>query len=412
MERLPLLETLVLGWFFAAQIQAQSAISAGYQGHSYPSRFDIQPAAGDFSTGSSALAPLRYGDRIFFTATVPDAKGIKNISRIFSVRPGEAAQMLPVNPRENDLHAAHEALSIGADRMYFTLFKQTPDGKQGQSEIWYREKTYDGSWGHMVKLPKHINLPGSVTTQPACGFDLAANKELLFFASDRPGGQGKFDIWYCTVERDGSFGDPVCLPVNTPDDEMTPFFYTHRQILFFSSNKPGGLGGFDIYRSAKKTGNVWEAPGGMEAQLNSEFDELYFSYHQPSQTGYFSSNRPCNNCRNTTVGNGRFSIFTSTMQSGLLVNIFLADNQTPLYGCNVELEDTATGTIEMTLLKMEDNTVNLAFEPDKKYRLIVSREGYFPAFIDLDVGRAEFPEVLSKAVYLKPMKPRMAEVRQ
>ncbi len=358
---------------------------------------------GSLNLSGSVFAPLRYGDKLYFTATVPNKLGTGKVSRLFSANEKYPATMQRINPKEDDVHAAYATLNLAGTRIYYTVFKESQSVKQGQSEIWYRDKQYDGTWGPIVILPKNINQSGIINTQPACGYDFSLKKEVLYFSSNRLGGKGGFDIWYCTVERDGSFSQPINLPFNTSYDDVTPFFFTHAQMVFFSSNRAGGKGGFDIYRSEKNPAGNWQAPENL-GLANSVFDELYFSYHQPTQTSYFCSNRPNDNCQNAPSGCPDLSVFAGNLNGSLLINIRNEMDSAELYGCNIELENTETDAIELTILKSENSSVELPILKGKKYRVIVSRPFFFPVFLTLESTGFDFAHPIRKTVYLRPMR--------
>ena len=123
--------------------------------------------------------------------------------------------------------------------------------KNKRSEIWYRDKDYFGKWGPPIKLPRHVDKGEFTTEHPCGGIFREMRKEVLFFVSDLPGGKGKKDIWYCIIEKDGTIGEPVNLPINTPEDEETPYFDTQNQTLYFSSKGYDGPGGFDVFRTKR-----------------------------------------------------------------------------------------------------------------------------------------------------------------
>lgn len=353
--------------------------------------------------GGNVKAPFKYGEKMYFTASVPNKRGNGSVTRMFSTVRGEKATMLPINPKEDGLNAADATLSIGGDRIYYSVFKESAKVKLGESQIWYRDKQYDGNWGPVVQMPKHINLSDVITTQPTSGYDFNLKKEIVFFSSNRSGGKGGMDIWYTTVERDGSFGKPVNLPFNTEFDEVTPHFSTHLQMLFFSTNMPGGNGQFDIYRAEKNVAGEWQM-GENLASANSAYDDLYFCYHQPTQTCYFSSNRPNENCENDATRCNGLAVFYAKLSGSLLVETRSEMDSMPLYGCNVELENMETGAIETTILSAETNRFDLPILESKKYRLIVSRPYHYPVFVTLDNALCDFAHPIRKTIYLQPMK--------
>ncbi|MBI1224871.1 MAG: hypothetical protein GC192_06505 [Bacteroidetes bacterium] len=401
MKYLHLLKVLVL-LCFTLQADAQY-LDTMIEKPTPPTAGEVNLASNNLNFVEGASAPFRYGDKIYFTAPVPKKSGSGKVSRLYSAVLGSPATPQLINPKDDETNAAQATLNIGGDRIYYTIFKDAPGGKPAQSEIWYRDKEYDGTWGHVVPLPKSINEMGIVNKQPTCGFDFTLKKEVLYFASNRPGGKGGFDIWYCPINRDGSFGNPVNADFNTPFDEVTPFFYTHAQMVFFSSNMPGGDGGFDVYRAAKSEKGTWLSGESLSA-VNTAFDETYFSYHQPSQSSYFCSNRPNEHCQNNSNGCADLFIFKGKLNGNLVVTTMSEMDSATLYGCNVELEDFETGKIEITILQSEDNVMELPILPSKKYRLIVSRKGYYPVFLQLESMFTDFAHPIRKTVYLKPMK--------
>jgi outer membrane protein OmpA-like peptidoglycan-associated protein len=119
---------------------------------------------------------------------------------------------------------------------------------------------------------------------------LSSDGKRLFFASDKPGGLGGFDLYYSTWKGD-YWGDPVNLGpvINTPGNEGYPFINPSGE-LFFSSDGHRGLGGKDIYFS-RFSGNDWLPPVRLDAPINSEFDDFGIVTDSLIAEGYFSSSR-------------------------------------------------------------------------------------------------------------------------
>ena len=180
------------------------------------------------------------------------------------------------------IHLANSSYTPKHESVYYTECESS-----GSCKI-YKARNDQGKWMDFQELPAQINLPGSNNTQPFVarlnGFDI------LFFVSDRPGGKGKLDIWYSISYSNGIYDDPINLgdSVNSPGNDICPFFMQDEQALYFSSDWYVGFGGFDIFRS-KMTGSAYLSPENLGLPMNSSYNDLYFNYHDGK--GVISSNR-------------------------------------------------------------------------------------------------------------------------
>ena len=118
--------------------------------------------------------------------------------------------------------------------------------------------------------------------------------DTLYFTSDRPGGHGGTDIWYCVREPDGSWGTPAdCGPqINSAGNEMFPNV-GQDGVLYYSSDGFAGMGGLDVYR-ATGGGDAWDTPQNMRFPVNSAGDDFGYvvNFDSPEgMAGYLSSNR-------------------------------------------------------------------------------------------------------------------------
>ncbi len=149
-----------------------------------------------------------------------------------------------INP--TGMHVANGVFNAAGTGFYFS---RCPDLKT--CGIWM-SKWQNGRWGQAIEL-EGINKPGTMTTQPMMA--RVNDKEYLFFASDRDGGEGKMDIWYALAKGNNQFGKPrnAGKTINSPDDEITPWYNNGK--LYFSSRWHYGYGGFDIFRSDGVPGN-------------------------------------------------------------------------------------------------------------------------------------------------------------
>ena len=138
------------------------------------------------------------------------------------------------------------------------------------------------------ELNSNINLVNSTNTQPHIA--IHNQQKVMYFVSDRKGGFGGMDIWLSLINKDGKCGLPINAgdKINSEFDEITPFFNSFEEVLYFSSNRKNGVGEFDIYYANGKL-NLWDKPINA-IQLNTKQDEMYLSFYTQTK-GYFSSNR-------------------------------------------------------------------------------------------------------------------------
>ncbi len=246
------------------------------------------------NTPFSEFAPHQVGDSLFYSSMrfkMKDEEGKERYKSKLLLSGGETENKPLSGFASKDEHAANSAISPDGRSLYFTRCEG------GNSEdivcsIYVRKKRDDGSWGRAKILPETVNFTGYTSTHPNVGFDSLRNKELLFFSSNRPGGQGKMDVWYSEISPEGNLGDAINLgeKVNSIDDEITPFFHTATQSLYFSSNWHQGLGGYDIFNTRLED-KTWQEPINAGYPLNSSYNDVYFVINEDNSTGYLSSNR-------------------------------------------------------------------------------------------------------------------------
>jgi len=121
---------------------------------------------------------------------------------------------------------------------------------------------------------------------------ISSDGKYLFFASDMPGGQGKFDLWYCEfINNDWSAPVNPGPSVNSSADEKYPYMHSSGK-LYFSSDREAGSG-LDVYSTSLYYGQ-WDEPVRLPEPVNSSYDDFAFVASENVSTGYFSSNREGN----------------------------------------------------------------------------------------------------------------------
>jgi peptidoglycan-associated lipoprotein len=177
------------------------------------------------------------------------------------------------------------------DRRYSTMYYTQCNGADGKSipcKI-YQAKLIGTTWSEEQMLSFCANDTFDYG-HPA----LSSDGKTLYFSSNRPDGEGNYDIWCVTYnQRAKSWGEPFNLgnTINTEEDEMFPYLNTHDGNLYFSSNGHFGIGGLDIFRS-EGTGTEWTEPENLRAPLNSGGDDFGMTFDNTNPDhGFFTSDR-------------------------------------------------------------------------------------------------------------------------
>lgn len=174
------------------------------------------------------------------------------------------------------------ATSISSDGK--TLFLYYEDGA---GDI-YTSSFENGIWSRPVALNKFVNHP-QYRESSAC---VSADGKKLYFSSNRPGGKGGFDIYVSAMGANGQWGRPSNLgpAINTKGDETSPFISGDGGALYFSSDGHASLGDQDIFRS-KIQGGKFQRAENLGYPINTSGYEAYFVLNHDNSTGYFSSRR-------------------------------------------------------------------------------------------------------------------------
>jgi outer membrane protein OmpA-like peptidoglycan-associated protein len=184
-------------------------------------------------------------------------------------------------------HQGPASFSMNTGRLYFTrsLAEANPKGRDVKAVL----KIYEADERTKFINPRElsINTDNFSSKDPS----ISDSGISLYFSSNRPGGSGKMDLFLSNFKND-DWEKPSNLgeKINSEHNEMFPFIYRD-SILFFTSDRPDGYGGYDIYVSYLSN-NVWSTPELLPEPINSPYDDFSFIIDKSGKSGYFSSNRP------------------------------------------------------------------------------------------------------------------------
>jgi outer membrane protein OmpA-like peptidoglycan-associated protein len=269
-----------------------------------------------------------------------------------------------------DYHEASVAITNDGKTMYFTRDNVTKRNrldydKKGTSHLKiYKATLIDGNWSDIEELP--FNDDVFSTGHPA----LSVDNKTLYFVSDREGGIGQTDIYSVQIKDDGSYGEPENMgeKINTEGREMFPFV-AKDSTLYFSSDGYLNLGLLDIFKSNLLKGDDSE-PENMGAPYNSGYDDFAFYVDSENKSGYFSSNRP--------DGKGGDDIYSfNSFQCKQEIKGTITDAQTgiPLTGVNIRLIDE-TGKVIEEINTQEKSEYAFSVDCNKTYTVVGNKIDY------------------------------------
>ncbi len=323
-------------------------------------------------------------------------------SKVLSKKSGEMAMEEDESINDPLKHTAHTAFNSSKSRMYYTICDYI-NASDIQCKIYYRE-LLEGAWGEPVLLPAGINLDSVTNTQPNIGVDKVSGKEQLYFVSDRDGGKGGLDIWVSTINEDGTFETPQNLSINTPEDDITPFYHRPTNTLYFSSQGYQGLGGLDVYKSNQYT-KGWGQVNHLGNVINTSYHDIYYSMSDDGKEGYISSNREGSFYLEEAQKACCYDIYDLSFiptQINLVASTFDALDRTALIGSKLTLYNlTDTEADPLVLENFTSNEFVFALESDIEYKVVAEKEGYNPDSTFFNTMNIYKNQDIKKSLFLK-----------
>ena len=179
--------------------------------------------------------------------------------------------------------------SFSADGRYMFFVQCSNRENIGSCDIWYSIRK-GGKWSNPINLGEPANSR-YWESNPV----MSPTGDMIYFTSNRPNGLGGKDIWCVQVYID-DYGylktynpQPLGKPINTDKDEFAPFIHADNHTLYFSSNGHKGLGGQDIFRSVRNDDGTWSQPENLGYPINTHGDESGFVINGLGNKAYFAS---------------------------------------------------------------------------------------------------------------------------
>lgn len=313
---------------------------------------------------------------LIFTSLIPrDEANINDITKYHedffesNFENGTWAKANKLGDKINTLgnEGAQSILSDGK-MMFFTACNRK--GGMGRCDIYFSVKEND-DWSKPMNIGRPVNS-GAWESQPS----ISPDGRVLYFVSNREGGKGGMDIWKSTLDNNGYWGVPVNLgdSVNTIKDEASPYIHVDNETLYFSSNGWIGMGGQDLYYVKKKGENTFSHPVNLGYPINTWNDEKGLIVNAKGNKAYFSSNRLSNSGEDIY----EFELYPEARPvpvSYVKGTVYDAITKVKL-SAGFELIDLVTAEIIMKSTSYATGEFILCLPSDKDYALNVSKEGY------------------------------------
>ncbi|MGC6489795.1 MAG: OmpA family protein [Flavobacteriales bacterium] len=242
----------------------------------------------------------------------------------------------------------------------------------GRCDIYISFKR-DGQWTEARNIGPSINSK-HWESQPT----ISPDGRELYFVSNRPGGYGDMDIWKSVLTEQGTFSEPVNLgpTINTQYDEMSPFIHTDNQSLYFASKGHPGMGDFDLFISRRNfPATDWQLPINLGYPINTNGVENSLIVASDGKTAYFASDKS---------GYGQEDIFwfhlpqekQAKQVAYLNTKVLDAESKTPLKA-RIEIIDLATGQVMISSFTYSRSGEFFTCLPaNANYAVNVSRDNY------------------------------------
>ncbi len=274
----------------------------------------------------------------------------------------------PFNTTENE---GAQCTSADGNFLIFTACNRT-DG-YGSCDL-YSSYKINGVWTQPTNLGENINSP-YWETQPA----ISPDGNTLYFVSNRAGGIGGMDLWKSTKSTSGEWYRPVNMgsQLNTSEDEMSPFIHWDAETLYFGSKGWQGVGGFDLFVSKKIDQNSWSQPKNVGFPINTPFDDNSLMVEQDGKTAYFVSEHIVDHKIN-------LDIYTYQLEEQVKANPvaylkgFVKDSKGTLANAKVSIYDLSSDTLyyESTTDEMEGSFF-VCMRLGKEYAVHIEKQGHF-----------------------------------
>ncbi len=294
-------------------------------------------------------------------------------------------------------HDAPATFNAAGDYMIVT--RNIYNDKVKDNKLWlYESQLMDGQYWSEPQ-PLYFNSENFSNGQAS----LSPDGKTMYFTSDRPGGFGGTDIYKSVRGMDGKWSEPQNLgpKINTEGNEMFPVFDAKGGYLFYSSNGLPGLGGLDIFVSKIKRDGSLTKPVNLGAPINSNMDDFSFIYNADG-SGFISSNRPGGKGDDDIYSFKNMPKFNNKIKECYITGI-VTDKETkePLVFAKVYLLDDKGHKIKQVETGL-DGKYDFGIDCGNTYQIYVLREAYNDAKATIDSKKYDTPKIVKNFALERP----------
>jgi len=333
----------------------------------HPVSFKPESLGKNINTGNNEYLPVLTGDnmKLIFTRRVNNQEDFYMSYR----ENGKWQKALPVEELNTLANEGAHTLTPDGKTMIFTVCDRRRT--IGSCDLMVTKKI-DGEWTKPSNLGSVVNSP-FWESQPS----ISADGKVLYFASDRPGCIGGKDIWYSVKDRAGKWTAPVCLDtmINTPADDKAPYIHPDNRTLYFTSSGHIGMGGFDLFKS-KEINGKWSKPQNLGYPINTVNDEGALFVSLDGKTAYFSTDR------SQEAKRKNLDIYYFNLDDNLqpdrvtyVKGVVFDKKSLEKLSAKLELFDNSTGK-RIVDIKTDKDTFLLPLKMGTDYNFSVSKIGY------------------------------------
>jgi len=268
-------------------------------------------------------------------------------------------------------------------------------------DIYFRKLNEGGGVSDPVKIK--ANTSGFSTQHPSVGKD-NNGKLWLYFSSNRPGGKGKDDLYRAMILENGDVDAVENLTsLNTSEEDVTPYFHSPTQRLYFSTQGRFTFGGFDVY-SSSSTLNDWTNPMNMGIQMNASSDDLFFSLSEKGTNGWLTVRGEKGSACTTEVPDACCYNLVAWEMPKRKVRIiaYNANDSTVISDADLSVQLLPNGPTEKFNI-VYGNWPYLSWNSDDNHQVAIQSDGFDPYQQDLSIQNYPYTgDTVVIEVFLKP----------